>query len=201
MNHFALWRVLNSHCDPLVRACVVVTVTKMALGRHWDLDGQHPFYLNSSRSRKMCSPGSTCLCLSHGVSVAHCHPCFCPFGFHCCSDLGETPAHKEHGVSIPSCSHRHQLLMLLSSRRHSADLCSYRQAFHLLAHTISFGPRPHSSTPHVRSFPSYPETIAKAWNLVKGQGPIYQTPHGAFYKLGKAGWHQLTGVSGRECCT
>lgn len=121
--------------------------------------------------------------------------------FHCCSDLGETPAHKEHGVSIPSCSHGHQLLMLLSSRRHSADLCSYRQAFHLLAHTISVGPRPHSSTPHVRSFPSYPETIAEAWNLVKGQGPIYQTPHGAFYKLGKAGWHQLTGVSGRECCT
>lgn len=30
MNHFAIWRVVSSRYSPLVRACVVVTVTKMA---------------------------------------------------------------------------------------------------------------------------------------------------------------------------
>lgn len=38
-----------------------------------------------------------------------------------------------------------------------------------------------SSAPRMHLYSGYTVAVTKAWNLLKGQGPIHETPHGAFY--------------------
>lgn len=82
-------------------------------------------------------------------------------------------------TSAPCPSPHTPALEALSTRRYRADGVSVS----LLSPHHSFGPTPQSRALHMSLFPSSPEAISKACNLVKGQGPVYQTPHGAFYKL------------------
>lgn len=81
-------------------------------------------------------------CVFHMELVSHrATHAFVLSDFHQCSDQWKHWLTKNAAVQL-QVAPTGTSLMLLSSRRHSADLCCWRQAFHLLAYTISFGPRP-----------------------------------------------------------